>query len=58
MIKTDVLLSCGRCGARIRAELDVTELPDCYSIRAGTLDNDWALRWLRSHAEPQGQVIR
>lgn len=53
MNSTLVLLHCMRCHARatVKLQLAIDEDGD-LCIPVGTLENEWALRWRRSHAGP------
>lgn len=53
-----VRLRCRRCHAQHELELQVGIKADgSFTIPAGTLSNDWALRWARSHMEPEAGVM-
>ena len=53
-VTQEVLLHCHRCNARHRTEVQAVISPcgELASIRRGTLNNDWVLRWALAHAEP------
>lgn len=55
---TTVVLHCCRCGQRLAVDLTI-RLNDYgdFVLPGGTLNNEWALRWIRSHAEPSAQVV-
>lgn len=58
LVKALIELSCARCGAQVRIEADIEDLGETADVPPGTLRNNWALRWARSHAEPTGKVVR
>lgn len=53
----EVHFHCTRCCRGFAIELHVgLDSDGDLVIPPGTLDNDWALRWARSHAEPTAHL--
>lgn len=53
-----VAFHCNRCHRGFTVQLHVgLDRDGDFVIPAGTLDNDWALRWARSHAEPSAALV-
>lgn len=58
MVKLEILLECRRCGDKLRCEVDgVLRDDNKWDVSSGTLNNNYVLRWARSHFQPDVQLV-